>query len=230
MRGALVVGCAAVLGAAGLGCGPVQPRAMDASGLADPLYDAADADAVTTTVVPAAAPATATAAIVEAAKPVVPRVPVSSAACTKWPPKDLSASVMRIPKALAAGFMVPLFDAACVCSRAGDHLAIVARIVPEDGKLTAVTGTSWNDPTMKPDPGVDACLASVLEKVSFETFEVGSDVVCLGQPEAQPEPRSGPPVSFMKPPRMVGCGGSQQKSKIVYPVQVDRRNEKPAEG
>jgi hypothetical protein len=137
---------------------------------------------------------------------------------------------MRIPMAFAARFMVPLFDAACVCSRAGDHLAIVARILPEDGKLTAVTRSSSNDPTLQPDPSVDGCLASVLEKVSFETFEVGSDVVCIEPPAAKPEPRSGPPVSFMKPPRMVGCGGSQQKSKIVYPLQVDRRNETPAEG
>lgn len=154
--------------------------------------------------------------------PVTPRAPVSTADCPfHWTPHELSASVLRLPAEFAGRFMNPLYDAACACVRPGEHVYMVAHIVPERGTIEAVTGDRADLPTHA-DPSIDACFAAVFGAKTFEPFEVGSDVVC---PE-EPPPTKGPP--FFRPPRLANCPApGKQTTKIVYPLVVDRRKEAP---
>lgn len=150
-----------------------------------------------------------------------PRAPVSTAGCPfQWEPRDLGASVVRIPKELAGRFMNPLYDLACACVRPGEQVYIVARIVPEHGTTEATT-VPREDIGTKADPSIDACISTVLGPTRFEPFELGSDVIC---PEPPPPPETkGPP--FFRPPRLANCPQGPQTSKINYPLLVDRRSE-----
>jgi hypothetical protein len=132
--------------------------------------------------------------------------------------------VLILSKEYAGRFMNPLYDAACACVRPGEHVYVVARIVPERGTIEVATGDHV-DLSTHSDPSIDACFAAVLGTTTFETFEVGSDVVCPEEPP--PPPRRGPP--FFRPPRLANCPEQgRQSSKIIYPLFVDRRSEAPA--
>ncbi|MDI1445602.1 hypothetical protein [Polyangium sp. 6x1] len=157
--------------------------------------------------------------------PVTPRAPVSTAGCPfQWTPREIGASVLRLPAAYAGRFMNPLYGAACACVRPGEHVYMVARIVPERGTIEVVTADRDDLPT-RADPSIDACFTTVLGATTFEPFEVGSDVVCPEEPP--PPPRKGPP--FFRPPRLANCPArGEQTSKIIYPLRVDRRSEAPA--
>lgn len=157
----------------------------------------------------------------EADAPIPPRRPVPVAECPlHWTPKDIRASVMTIPAAVAGRFMNPLMNAACACMRPGERAYIVATILPERGEIGAVTADRQT-PETSADPSIDACFAEVLGKTTFETFEVGSDVVC-DEPAPPPSPNTkGPP--FFRAPRRADCPEpGTQTSKIVYPLLVER--------
>ncbi|MDI1434456.1 hypothetical protein [Polyangium sorediatum] len=190
-----------MLSALGLACSPTRPPAVEPPPAAS------------------AAPSPAE----DPAPPVTPRAPVSTAGCPfRWTPREIGASVLRLPAAYAGRFMNPLYDVACACVRPGEHVYMVARIVPERGTIEAVTADR-NDPPTRADPSIDACFAAVLGTTTFEPFEVGSDVVCPDDPP----PTKGPP--FFRPPRPANCPArGQQTSKIIYPLLVDRRGEAPA--
>jgi hypothetical protein len=137
----------------------------------------------------------------------------------KWKPASLTAFHMVLPAEIAGRFMVPLHEAACACTRPGDHLHLVARIVPERGEISLATAANEAH-GIRPDPSVDGCLAAARKGKSFEPFEVPSDVVC---PEVDPPKKElGPP--FFRAPRLAGCGGPRT-SLIMYPLRVDRRAE-----
>jgi hypothetical protein len=137
-----------------------------------------------------------------------------------WTPAPLSASVLHFPKELAGRFMIPLYEAACACTRPGDRLSLVARIVPELGEITITTATRDN-PKTRAEPNVDMCIATVRAGRTFEPFELGSDVIC---PEPlPPKTKMGPP--FFRRPRLVGCDERPKTSLIVYPLLVDRSHE-----
>jgi hypothetical protein len=212
----------AALALTGIACGPLRPPALDPSGLADPAWTERDAFAeaalrVHVEAAPSPPPPP------PALAPAEPRSPVSPSGCPfRWVPKDLSASVLRFPAALAGRFMVPIFDAACSCTRPGDHVMIVARVRTLPGDITAVTAARA-DPDVVAHPGIDACLSTVLGDWQFEGFEVGSDAVCSGPPPDPPKTSLGPP--FFRFPRRAGCPTGPQSATIVYPVLVDRRGE-----
>lgn len=204
-----------LLGVAGLACAPMRPPAMDASGLADPAF-AASEERTSPRVAEIAQPA----ALAPAPPPIPPREPISTAGCTMtWTPAPLQVSVLYLPKEIAGRFMIPLHEAICACTRPGDHLSLVARIVPERGEIT-ITTAARDELKTRAEPNVDACFAMVTRDRTFETFELGSDVVCPHEPA--PEPRRGPP--FFRAPRRPGCE-KPATSLIVYPLIVDRRNE-----
>jgi hypothetical protein len=214
MARARVWGCS-LLGAVGLACAPVIPPERNASDLGDPSMAAPDELAISRAdrPEPPSVPA-------PEAPPLPPRDPVSTAGCPmKWTPAPLHGGVLHLPKEIAGRFMIPLYEAACACTRPGDHLSLVARIVPERGEIT-ITTARRDDPKTRDEPSVDACFAMLTKDKPFETFELGSDVVCPDQP--QPKPHMGPP--FFRAPRLVGCG-KPATSLIVYPLIVDRRNE-----
>lgn len=197
---------------------------LDPSGLADPAWTEQDPSAAfglragrETAPSPSPDPPP------PAPAPAEPRAPVSPTGCPfRWVPKAFHASVLAFPASLAGRFMVPLLDAACACTRPGDHVHIVARIRTLPGDITAVTAARA-DPAVAPHAGIDTCLATVLADVQFEGFEVGSDVVCLGPPPDPPKTNMGPP--FFRFPRAAGCPSGPQSATIVYPVLVDRRGE-----
>lgn len=219
------IGTLFLLGTATLACAPLRPPALDPSGLADPAAADGEPDAGASLDAgrPSLPPESATVPSVknEEPPPIARREPIAVAGCPlRWTPKPLHASVLSLPAEMAARFMVPLYEAACACTRPGDRLALVARIVPELGEITVATAAR-DEPAARVEPGVDACLAAVRAGRTFETFELGSDVVC---PEPPPPPRSpGPP--FFRAPRMAGCGGGPSRSLIVYPLIVDRTGE-----
>lgn len=218
MGRALVLGTS-LLVAAGLACAPPRPPAIDPSGLADPSM-AASEEPILAEDGRSAPPAVPAPASPPEPPPIPPRAPLSIAGCPlKWTPAPLRASVLHLPKEIAGRFMIPLYEAACACTRPGDHLSLVARIVPERGELT-ITTAARDEPKTRAEPGVDACLAAVRKGQTFETFELGSDVVCPDPPP--PQPGKGPP--FFRAPRLAGCDGPKT-SLIVYPVVLDRRNE-----
>lgn len=214
MRGALAWGFS-LLGAAGLACTPMMPPSLDASGLAEPTTAAPDERPI-----PPGAGATPTPVPASEPPPIAPRDPIGTVGCPlKWTPAPLHASVLHLPAEIAGRFMIPLHEAACACTRPGDHLSLVARIVPERGEITITTATRAEQET-RAEPNVDACFARVTRDRRFEAFELGSDVVCPDEPK--PEPRRGPP--FFRAPRRAGCQ-RPATSLIVYPLLVDRRNE-----
>lgn len=204
-----------LLGTAAVACAPPRPPPMDALGVTDPNMAASDKLPMphVARIEPPAVP--------EPVPPSIPpRDPVSTAGCPmKWTPAPLRASVLYLAPEMAGRFMIPLYEAACACTRPGDHLSLVARIVPERGEITITTATRA-EPMMRADPGVDACLAVAMRGRRFEAFQLGSDVVCPEQP--RPKPRMGPP--FFRAPRLAGCE-EPATSLIVYPIVVDRRNE-----
>lgn len=197
---------------------------LDPSGFADPGWTEHDlSTAAGLHAGPEAAPSPSPAPPPPAPAPAEPRAPVSPTGCPfRWVPKDLPASVLRFPAALAGRFMVPLLDAVCACTRPGDNVHIVARIRTLPGDITAVTAARA-DSGVAPHAGIDACLGMVLGDWQFEGFEVGSDVVCLGPPPDPPKTKAGPP--FFRFPRTAGCPSGPQGATIVYPVLVDRRGE-----
>jgi len=218
MRRSLVLG--APLVALGLACAPPRPPAIDPSGLADPSVAASEEPTVAEErriAPPVVLPAPTSP---PEPPPSPPRAPLSTAGCPlKWTPTSIGASVIHIPKEIAGRFMIPFYEAACACTRPGDHLSLVARVVPELGELT-ITTAARDEPKTRAEPGVDACLAAVRRGQTFEAFELGSDVVCPDQPP--PQTTKGPP--FFRAPRLAGCN-KPTRSLIVYPLFVDRRSE-----
>lgn len=141
-----------------------------------------------------------------------------------WSPRELRASVLVIPEERAGRMMRPLYGALCACTRPGQSLYVVARMVPERGEVTAQTAERA-DLEARASARIDACLAARLEGRQYEPFEVGSDVVCEEAPPQEPPPRGpGEPKPF-QPPRPACAGAPAGTTKISYPVHVDRRGE-----
>lgn len=198
----------------------MKPPAIDPSGLADPavlqsLDDGSSFDLLAGVHLDPPAPAPAP------APPIPPRAPVSTAGCPMhWTPAPLRASVLHFPKELAGRFMIPLYEAACACTRPGDRLTLIARIVPELGEIT-VTTTAGRNPETRAEPNVDTCMATARGGKTFEPFELGSDVVCPEPPPAKT--KMGPP--FFQRPRLVGCDDRPKTSLLTMSLLFDRSNE-----
>lgn len=149
-----------------------------------------------------------------------PREPISTAQCPmRWTPTSLHASVIVYPAEIAGRFIQPMFDAACACTREGERVLLLARVVPERGEMTIETAVR-TDPETRVEPNVNQCITTFMKGKKFEPFEVPSDVVCPDEPKIDPPPRG---TSFFKPPRRAGCQKSNTAtSLIVYPLLVNR--------
>jgi hypothetical protein len=141
----------------------------------------------------------------------------------RWTPRELHGSVFVLPAELHGRFMAPLLRAACACTRPGQSIALVARLVPEHGEVTAVTADSA-DVDARASKSIDACLAKELGAGLYAPFHVGSDVVC--DPPPPPHARHTPdkPAPLWIARRCVP--DEESITTITYPLHVDRRGER----
>jgi len=202
----------AVLGCGPLGCG-VTTRAVAADeGL--PLR------------VPAAP--VAPAALAEEPEPTPPPAGEATGACPlQWTPRELRGSVFTIPADLNGRMMVPLYRALCACTRPGQSLVVVARLVPHHGEVTAVTADR-PDQHARGSRSIDACLARELGPGRFVPFHLGSDLVLTCDPPQGPPAtrRPGQPL-HLPAPRRADCGPEESRYAVItYPLHVDRRDER----
>jgi hypothetical protein len=138
----------------------------------------------------------------------------------RWSPRALEASVVTIPADLATRMMKPLYAAICACTRPGQRVAVVARMIPEHGEVTAKTSERRDDSSVVASPPIDACLAKRLGSGLYEPFRVGSDN--LGCAPVRPRARAaGAPAPFDLP-RPACAPQGDAFTTIVYPVYVDR--------
>jgi hypothetical protein len=118
----------------------------------------------------------------------------------------------------------PLVRGICACTRPGQSVAVVAHLVPERGEVTAQT-VYRPAQHARASLSIDACLARELGGARFEPFQVGSDVL-VDCPPSPPAARAPGQPAHLSTPRPVGCGPREGVTTIVYPLLIDRRDER----
>ncbi len=158
--------------------------------------------------------------------PVAPGTPASPCPL-QWTPKELHGSVFVLPAELNGRMMIPLYRALCACTRPGQRLAMVARLVPEHGEVTAQT-VDRPDEGARASRSIDACLATELGAGRYPPFSIGSDPIVHCDPPPAPSPPGSPPEPrHLQAPRPVGCGPEEDRFTIItMPLHVDRRDER----
>jgi hypothetical protein len=161
-------------------------------------------------------------------EPMPPAAGETTSPCPlQWTPHELHLSVIVLPAELHGRLMTPLFRALCACTRPGQSIAVVARMVPEHGEVTAQTADR-PEQHARPSRSIDACLARELGGARYEPFRVGSDlVVTCDPPPPGTAARSPGQPAHLSAPKRAGCVPEEERfTTITYPLHVDRRGER----
>jgi hypothetical protein len=214
MRGGLFAAVVVAVGAMALGCGGTMREAAapeeEGTPLRNPPRPAAPAP-------PAEEP-----------EPEPPAPGEATTPCPlQWTPRELRGGVLTLPAELYGRMMVPLVRALCACTRPEQSLAVVTRLVPDHGEVTAVTADR-PEQHARASRGIDACLARELGAGRFQPFHVGSDLVLECDPPRGPAaPRQPGQPLHLAAPRRADCVPEEERFAILtVPLYVDRRDER----